>query len=117
MPKVAVASTDGIVINEHFGRAREFWIYEGDETGTYTFLERRQTKSAIVSIANGHAAGQAAHLLADVEAVLVARIGRQAELELRAKDIYALQVTGSIEKALAAYTKRGKLIRSNFVHR
>ncbi|WP_371379647.1 NifB/NifX family molybdenum-iron cluster-binding protein [Sporomusa aerivorans] len=110
MPKVAVASTDGITINEHFGRTKEFWIYEAAESGAYTFLERRETPPAVRTL-SVHATGNAVELLYDVEAVLVARIGRQAELELRARGIYALQVTGLIDKALAAYGKRGKLIR------
>lgn len=29
--RVAVASSDGIVVNSHFGRARDFYIYEVSE--------------------------------------------------------------------------------------
>lgn len=43
MLKVAVASTDGIHINEHFGRASEFMIYEVDEEGKYSLIENRKT--------------------------------------------------------------------------
>ncbi|MDW7972840.1 MAG: nitrogen fixation protein NifX [Thermodesulfovibrio sp.] len=38
--KVAFASTDGITVNEHFGRCGKFFVYEVDEDG-YKFLEVR----------------------------------------------------------------------------
>lgn len=109
MSKVAVASTDGIAINEHFGKAEEFWIYESDEQGAYQFLERR-TKSLDEFTEHQAATVQ---LLADVEVVLVSKIGPGAEKELRREGIIALSVSGSIEKALIAYAKRGKFIRNN----
>ena len=37
--KVAAASSDGIVINKHFGRADTFYIYEIAENGKYRLLE------------------------------------------------------------------------------
>ncbi len=39
--KVAFATTDGISVNEHFGRAGMFAIYELDASG-YTLLETRR---------------------------------------------------------------------------
>lgn len=38
--KIAVASSDGIVVNNHFGRAKEFYIYQIDETEQLHFLEK-----------------------------------------------------------------------------
>lgn len=40
--KIAVASSDGIVVNNHFGRARIFHIYHLDEDGTIKYLEKRE---------------------------------------------------------------------------
>lgn len=116
MSKVAVASTDGITINEHFGRTKEFWIYEVNETGAYTFLERREIHQNI-KLYHKHSASKVIELLADVEAVLAAQIGRQAELELQAKGILSLAVTSLVDKALVSYGKRGKYIRGNVVRR
>jgi nitrogen fixation protein NifX len=110
MAKVAVASTDGININEHFGRSREFLIYEVNETGTFQFLETRQIPPATDS-EHMHAASRAVELLGDVEAVLVAQIGPRAESELLGKGIYALPVTGPIDRALPTYGRRGKLLQ------
>ncbi|GAB5047374.1 nitrogen fixation protein NifX [Thermodesulfovibrio sp. TK110] len=39
--KVAFASTDGVTVNEHFGRCGQFVVYEIDEDG-YKFLEIRK---------------------------------------------------------------------------
>lgn len=109
MAKVAVASTDGLTINEHFGRAKEFWIYEVNEKGAYIFLERREVPQ-IIDPVHKHTASIVAKLLADVEVVLVARIGPQAELELLSVGAFALAISGSIDKALEAYGKRGRYI-------
>jgi len=109
MSKIAVASTDGVAINEHFGRAEKFWIYESDEGGTYQFLERRKN---IHDESEEHQAATV-QLLADIEVVLVSKIGPGAEKQLRSAGIIALSVSGTIEKALIAYAKRGKFIRNN----
>ncbi|BBB89637.1 MAG TPA: NifB/NifX family molybdenum-iron cluster-binding protein [Methylomusa anaerophila] len=114
MSKVAVATTDGISINEHFGKAKEFWIYEVDESA-YTFLERRENGPHCTQDATGHTAGATAELLADVEVVLVIQIGPRAERELRRQGVIALPVTGSIDKALKAYGKRGKFIKNSIL--
>lgn len=114
MAKVAVASTDGFVINEHFGRANEFLIYEVNDSGSYTLLETRQI---VQKSADSHDQGVAAKtvLLADVEVVLVAQIGPGAEKILRQRGIIALTITGTIEKALSAYGKRGKFIKTGIL--
>ena len=113
MSKVAVASTDGISINEHFGRAKEFLIYEVEESGEYTFLERRESNPHCVHEGNDHTVPSTAQLLADVEVVLVVQIGPRAEKELQSQGVLALPVKSTIDKALKAYGKRGKFIRSS----
>jgi nitrogen fixation protein NifB len=112
MAKVAVTSTDGISINEHFGKSQEFLIYEVQETGDFEFVERRYNDFHNASAAIGHQPVNA-QLLADVEVVLTAQIGPGAEQELRNNGIIALTVKGSIEKALRTYGKRGKLLWNN----
>lgn len=114
MSKVAIASTEGITINEHFGRSKEFWIYEIAENGSYTFLQKREVPQDITASAQ-HPAITAIELLSDVEAVLAAQIGRQAEFELRSRGILSLTVNSLVDKALAAYAKRGKYIRGNVI--
>lgn len=111
MAKVAVASTDGLTINEHFGKAKEFLVYEVDEQGRFDFIERRVRDEE--SLQNIHEKGAA--LFFDVEAILSVQIGPRAQAELKSQGILAFQVTGAIEKALEAYGKRGKFIRNSLV--
>lgn len=113
MAKVAITSTDGVTINEHFGRAREFWIYEVNEQGEYQFLERRSGIESEATSSPEELHSVKAELVQDVEVVLTAQIGPRAERELQRQEILALTVTGSIDKALQAYGKRGKFIRNN----
>ncbi|MBP2646318.1 MAG: nifB: nitrogenase cofactor biosynthesis protein NifB [Firmicutes bacterium] len=109
MAKVAVASMDGISVNEHFGRVKDFYVYEVSESGEYTLLDRRRV------VREGgknvpHTMEEIVLLLTGVEAVLAAQIGPHAEQELRGNGIIALSVTGPIEKTLQMYGKRSKYI-------
>lgn len=112
MAKVAVVSTDGVSVNEHFGRAQEFLIYEVNEQGEYQLIENRKVISLSINDTGRHGATSAA-LLADVEVVLVAQIGPGAEQQLRGQGVIALSVNSSIDKALQAYGKRGKFIKNS----
>jgi len=112
MAKVAVASTDGIAINEHFGRAEEFLIYEVDQVGTYKLLEHRKNIPNCSSEHQDHSSDRTVSLLADVEAVLVSKIGPGANRALRSNGVFAFTLTDSIDKALKAYAKRGKILQS-----
>lgn len=105
MSLVAVASSDGIAINEHFGRSKAFWIYEVAETGEYRFVERRENQG------QGHTA--AARLLTDVEVVLATQIGPRAEQELQSQGVLALPVSGPVDKALKTYGQRRRLIKNH----
>lgn len=111
MPRVAVASTDGLSVNEHFGRSKEFMIYEIQDLGEYKLVEHREIHAQAVPGKQDYITK--AQLLADVEAVLISQIGPRAEQELRRHGIIALPVSGAIDKALTAYGKRGKFVRNN----
>jgi nitrogen fixation protein NifB len=112
MAKVAVASSDGTLINEHFGSAEEFLVYEVSEDGSYRLIERRPRQRGGEGGADHGAAVQAAELLGDVEAVLTAQIGRNAENILQGRGVKAYAITGTIDKALSAYGRKSRLIRN-----
>jgi nitrogen fixation protein NifX len=112
MSKVAVASTDGVLIDEHFGRTKQFFIYEVKENGEYVLTEKRQNIAAQTKGSVGHPSDAVIKLVVDVEAVLAAQIGQGAERELRRLGILALSVTGSLDKALRTYGQRSKLIQN-----
>ena len=78
--RVAVASTDGIVINQHFGHTEQFHIIELDtEDLSQNYIETR----AVQRVCQGHEHSQQSFdavlkSLSDVQAVLVAKIGEGA---------------------------------------
>ena len=116
MARVAVASSDGTNIDEHFGRAQDFLIYEVAEDGTYQQLEIRAITphcSCGEEAAAAHPSDAAVELLSDVEAVLVNQIGPGAVRMLEAKGIRAFSLKGSIDKALTSYGKRRTLLENH----
>lgn len=99
--KIAVATTDGIVVNQHFGRADRFLIVEVDDSRTVVGREVR-TVEPVCDGGNhdDNRLERQAELLSDCDAVLVSRIGpgaRQA-LERRGVDVYELP--GIIEESV-----------------
>ena len=100
--KVAVASSDGKFINQHFGRSRQFLVFEVNETNeSFNFLDLRSTEA--VCQGQQHDDDQLtalANLLSDCHFILAARIGPGAEHLLAEKGIRALEYTAFIEDAL-----------------
>lgn len=41
---IAVASSDGIVVNNHFGRAKTFYIFEVNEQDEFKCVEKREVE-------------------------------------------------------------------------
>ena len=85
--KVAVVSSDGKVINQHFGKASRFYIFEVD-SGKIQFLEVRETTPLCGSADYGNpeeVLGRTISLISDCEALLCSRIGNRPQEELRKK--------------------------------
>ncbi|MBN7772239.1 NifB/NifX family molybdenum-iron cluster-binding protein [Clostridium aminobutyricum] len=98
--KIAAASSDGKVINQHFGKATQFLIFEVKE-GKYSFLERMETKPFCSG--GGHDDNSllaAADALIGCRAVLVSQIGNGAAQLLESKGIQSFDINGLIEEAL-----------------
>lgn len=100
--RVAVVSSDGKVINQHFGKASRFLIFEvGD--GKIKFIEERKNTPLCGSAEDGHAddaLSRTISLISDCQAVLCARIGGGAEEELRKKGIKPVEAPYFIHEAL-----------------
>jgi len=100
--RVAVVSSDGKVINLHFGKAFRFLIFEVD-CGKIRFIEVREITPLCGSAEYGHAddaLSRTISLIADCEAVLCARIGSGAEEELRKNGIKPIEAPYFIHEAL-----------------
>lgn len=99
--KIAVASTDGKVVNEHFGRARQFLILEIHEDGTYEMVDLRR----VPRICDGgshedEAMRENIKKLSDCKYVLVSRIGPGAENMLEQYGISAFAIIDYVEDAI-----------------
>lgn len=112
--KVAVASSDGKVVNQHFGRAEQFLIIEVDEEGLFKLVEVRKLNRVCNNGEHDEEDMQKrVSELTDCKYVLVSRIGQGAENILEAKGISAYEIPDFIEDALTkliSYVEINKLI-------
>ena len=100
--KVAVVSSDGKVINQHFGKASRFLIFEVDK-GKIRFIESRDNKPVCGSAEDGHsdnALERTISWISDCEVLLCSRIGGGAEEALRKKGIRPIEAHDFIEEVL-----------------
>jgi len=111
MQKVAVASSDGITIDVHFGQARHFSLYEVQDDGTFIQVGEREIPGASsADTGEHHDTDATARALADLDAVLAHRIGQGGVATLKGHGVKGFAIGGPIEKALSAYGKRHKLL-------
>ncbi|HBC98865.1 MAG TPA: dinitrogenase iron-molybdenum cofactor biosynthesis protein [Lachnoclostridium sp.] len=100
--KIAVASTDGKVVNQHFGRAEVFYIVEAD-SGDMTFTYEESRKTVPVCVEQEHDESQlkaVAAMLEDCDYILVNRIGAGARAALDQINIEAFELPGYIEDSI-----------------
>ncbi|MBF0232067.1 MAG: radical SAM protein [Desulfamplus sp.] len=95
-PYVAVATIEGILINQHLGEAKSFHIWEAHK-GTYRFIEEREVTVNGGGIKRWH---RLAKILADCRAVLVSAIGQNPFDILMKSGIEPVEASGFIEDAL-----------------
>lgn len=129
--KVAVASTDGITIDQHFGRSHLFYIYDFQEDkGSFSLIEIRSLDSScstsdcqstsscapsgcqpVSSCGCGggesqvSAREQTAEFISGCQIVLAVQIGPKGERALNKYNIQALSVAGSVDKALTKLSR------------
>lgn len=109
--KVAVATSDGINVDSHFGHVKEFTIFEIDpETGKGEVVENRQISHAACDGNCGEFEifGSIAKELSDVEYVIAARIGIPAVMALGNENITALDGFNSIDEAIEKVNQHRK---------
>ncbi len=111
--RVAVATRDGKVVGEHFGRASAFYIVDISPDGTCGFTEKRPVTplcQAGEHTEQGLASSVSA--LSDCCAVLVARIGTSARRALELNRIAVFEQPDLIDSALGKLAKY--FIQTNF---
>lgn len=102
---VAVATSDGVIIDTHFGHASSFLIIEVDDDGSYEEIEEREVLAACggggeCSACAGSKMNEIAGQLKDVDFVLCARSGPHAQEALKRYDVAMLDVIMPISRAI-----------------
>ena len=103
--RLAVGSSDGVMIDEHFATAVQFLIYEIDEE-SYEFLEKR-TVAALCECSEYHNNKFAPLIekIKDCRGILVGKIGPGAQAVLKEQGIDSFSVFEYIDTALEKLTK------------
>jgi len=111
--RVAIASLDGKVINEHFGRAKAFFIVDIARDGTWHLVEKREV-APLCSGGQHTREAMANHIgaLRDCVAVLVSQIGPAARRALEINRIAVFEQPDYIDNALSKLAKY--FIKTNF---
>ncbi|GAB6908301.1 nitrogenase cofactor biosynthesis protein NifB [Desulfosarcina cetonica] len=97
-PYVAVASLEGMLINQKLGKAEELLIY-GQRNGEIVFVESRKTPEPGGGMKRWEDLGD---LISDCRALLVAGIGDNPRRVLKERNIDILELDGVIEEAAEA---------------
>jgi len=104
MQRIAVATTNGILVDQHFGQAKEFYIYESDGVSV-KFLEKREvipycTGSAECDVATEDKIESIIKTIKECGVVLALRIGASPSKRLTAMGIKSITTYDRIEDAV-----------------
>jgi nitrogen fixation protein NifB len=95
-PYVAVATQEGLLVNQHLGEATELSIFE-QRTNGFKLVERRQTP---VSGSGDQRWVDMARLLSDCRALLVSGVGENPKTMLESCSVHVVEMTGLIDEGL-----------------
>ncbi len=99
--RIAVASSDGKVVNQHFGHCRQFIIFEVSDTGEWKVKETRNTIPPCSSGEHSYSSlYRAIKEISDCSFVVVSQIGYGAEQALLQAGITVFVIPDMIYSAL-----------------
>ncbi|MBQ8176361.1 MAG: dinitrogenase iron-molybdenum cofactor biosynthesis protein [Oscillospiraceae bacterium] len=100
--RIAIASTDGIIVNQHFGHAERFHIVEiNSNTDVYKFAESRNVTPCCNNKDHEISSfDMVLKMLSDVQAIFVSKIGAGAADYLEHKGLAVYQAPYPIELLL-----------------
>ena len=95
--KVAFASSDGKVVNQHFGRAKQFLIVEIDSKD-YKYIETRVNEPSCQEFQHTEdAMSKSIELISDCKTIFVAKIGQGALEQVESRGINGIEAPYFIE--------------------
>jgi len=106
--KIAIASSNGESVDQHFGQAKNFLIYEILQDSV-EFIEDREVEFVSDEAAHSDSnLGQLSILLKDCKAVFVVKIGEKASSYLHINGISSFSVNYSLNHIFTSLLKRQK---------
>lgn len=98
---VAVASSDGIVVNTHFGKGKDFYIYSVNEKEEIKLVEKR----SVVPVCHGGDHDEERFVenlkrFSDCRYILVSRVGMAAANMAEQLGIQVMMLPGVIEESI-----------------
>lgn len=97
-PCVAVASMEGVLVNQHLGKAEKLLVY-GEKAGRIELLEARPAPDRGGGMQRWE---QMAEALSDCSTLLVSGVGQNPQQVLSAAGIEVLEIEGLIDEAVRA---------------
>lgn len=104
-PYVAVATMEGILINQHLGEADKFWIFEYDEIEPKLVAMREAPEPGDGNLRWR----ELAEALKDCHTVLVSGVGRKPRWVMEQSGLRVMEATGLISSAMEALHRTGDL--------
>ncbi len=111
-PYVAVASMEGVLVNQHLGEALRLWIFEHGPEGPQ-LIETRETPEE----GGGNARWmELAESLRDCRALLVGGVGPNPRRVIEARGIRVLEMAGFISEGISSFYRVGDIPRAMRKH-
>lgn len=107
--KIAVASSDGIVVNNHFGKAKQFYIYQVKDDKQQFIEIRTMTPVCTNSSHEDKKLMENLQKLSDCGYLLVSRIGTIAANAAESIGIESYEIPGMIEESIEQLIKYIKI--------
>jgi nitrogen fixation protein NifB len=108
-PYVALASHEGVLINQHVGEASRFWVLEPQPDGPPALVETRDAPEAGGGATRWY---ELAGLLHDCKAVFTSAVGAMPRRILEQHGIRVVEAAGVASDAIAAWDATGQVPRS-----
>nr|WP_092073293.1 nitrogenase cofactor biosynthesis protein NifB [Dendrosporobacter quercicolus]NSL49945.1 nitrogenase cofactor biosynthesis protein NifB [Dendrosporobacter quercicolus DSM 1736]SDM56642.1 nitrogen fixation protein NifB [Dendrosporobacter quercicolus] len=116
--KIAVTTKYGRMVDQHFGHAEEFLIYQGNKN-KFTLIETRKADQYCQGMENctnrEKLRDATLNVIQDCDAVLTMRIGYQAQKRLLKKGIMSIEFCDSVYNGLHYTVEQLSMLKSNVI--
>jgi nitrogen fixation protein NifB len=107
-PYVALASHEGVLINQHVGEAARFWVFEPRLDGPPSLVETRDAPEAGSGATRWYDLAETLH---DCKAVFASAVGQTPRRILEQNGVRVIEAVGVASDAIAAWSATGQLPR------